>query len=98
MFWLRQEGAEYPCLAIRTSGKFADVHFFPEVGHPGFRCVGGEGLPEDGETTLVFEGCDPSSGEATPNRFVVPFETAVSIAIDFFRTGRMSDTVPWFEL
>jgi hypothetical protein len=98
VFCLRREGAEYPCLAIRTSGNLADIHYFAEEGHPGFRCVGGEGLPEDGETTLVFEGCDPASGEPTPNGFVVPFETAASIATEFFRTGGMLDTISWFEL
>ena len=50
IFWLSGEDVRYPCLGIRVSGNIADVHYFPEEGHPGFRCLGGEGLPEDGET------------------------------------------------
>jgi hypothetical protein len=97
-FWLSLEDRKYPCMAIRVSGSIADVHYFPADGHPGFRCLGGEGLPEEGSTTLVFEGCDPRQGEETPNRFVVPFETASSVAAEFLRSQRMSPTVSWFEI
>jgi hypothetical protein len=97
-FWLSREAVEYPCLAIRVTGDIADVHFLPEDGHPGFRCLGGEGLPRGGFTTLVYEGCDPGSGEETPNEFVISFETACSIATEFFHSERMSETVSWFEL
>lgn len=65
VFWLCREDAEYPCLAIRVSGNVADVHYFPTDGHPGFQCLGGEGLTADGETILAYEGCDPSTGEPT---------------------------------
>jgi hypothetical protein len=98
LFWLAHADDEYPTLAIRISGDVADVHFFPRDNHPGFRCLGGDGLPEGGMTTLVFEGCDPGSGEDTPNEFVVPASTACEIAAEFFRTGRMSTHVSWFEL
>ena len=97
VFWVAHE-PQYPCMAIRVSGDVADVHYFPEAGHPGFRCLGGTGLPEDGFTTLIYEGCDPAAGEATPNRFIVPWPTARSIAGDFLAGGRMSDRVRWFEL
>ena len=97
LFWLSHE-EEFPLLAIRISGESADVSFFPKEGHPGFRCLGGEGLPRDQNTSFVFEGCDPTTGEDTPNEFVVSLETASSVAIEFFRKKRMSDNVPWFEL
>jgi hypothetical protein len=96
-FWLTHD-EQYPSLAIRVSGDLADIHFFPRDGHPGFRCLGGEGMAEGGPTTLVFEGCDPGDGEDTPNEFVVPFETAKSIASEFLRSQRMSGDVSWFEL
>jgi hypothetical protein len=97
-FWLSQAGQKYPCLAVRIGGTLCDVHFFPEDGHPGFRCLGGEGLSPDGMTKLVFEGCDPGDGEQIPNRFVVPFTKALSVARVFFRAGIMSDAEEWFEL
>ena len=97
-FWLTPAEGEYPALAIRVSGGVADVHCFPRDGHPGFRCLGGDGLPEDGLTTLVYQGADPATGEQTPNEFVVSFETACAIAREFFRTERMWDEVSWFEL
>jgi hypothetical protein len=98
VFWLADDGAEYPTLAVRISGNVADVHYFPHDGHPGFRCVGGEGLPKRGMTTLVYDGCDPGSGEDTPNEFVVSVSTACEVAKEFFRTKQMSDAVFWFEL
>ncbi len=55
-------------------------------------------VPENRSSVFVFEGCDPGSGEETPNTFVVPLDTALSIAIDFFGNERMSDAVRWFEL
>jgi hypothetical protein len=55
-------------------------------------------LPEGGLTTLVYPGCDPASGEQSPNEFIVPFETARSVAKEFFRSMQMSKAVSWFEL
>lgn len=98
MFWLGPDEDQYPALAIRASGEVADVHYFPCDGHPGFRCLGGNGLPDGGLTTLVYQGCDPATGEESPNEFVVSFETARALAREFFRTGQMSPTVSWFEL
>ena len=76
----------------------ADVHYFSRDGHPGYRCLGGGGLPEGRSTTLVYRGCDPTDGEQVPNGFIVPFDTARTVAREFFRSGRMSDAVSWFEL
>jgi Immunity protein Imm1 len=98
LFWLTPDGERFPALAVRVSGDLADVHYFPWDGHPGFRCLAGDGLSEGGLTTLVFEGCDPASGEDTPNEFIVPFETARSIAKEFFHSRQMSEAVSWFEL
>jgi hypothetical protein len=72
IFWLTPDDREYPALAIRVTGDLADVHYFPLDGHPGFRCLGGDELPEGGLTTLLYPGCDPTAGEETPNEFVVP--------------------------
>jgi hypothetical protein len=89
-FWLAHGSDRYPTLAIRISGDVADVHYFPHDGHPGFRCLGGEGLPDGGMTTLVYDGCAPFSGEDTPNEFIVPFSKAWELAKEFFRTKPMS--------
>ena len=98
LLWLAPNQENYPTLAIRISGKIADINYFPHEGHPGFRVVGGEGLVEGEMSTLVFDGCDPASGEETPNEFVVPIETAVLVATEFFQTKQMSKAVDWFEL
>lgn len=98
IFWLAPDEEHYPKLAIRVSGDLADVMYFPQDGHPGFRCVGGDGLPEDGFTTLVYPGCEPSTGEKEPNEFIIPFGTARSVAKEFLRSKRMSEVVSWFEL
>ncbi len=98
IFWLSDDEDKYPAFAMRVSGDLADVHFFPKEGHPGFRGIGGEGLPADGSTRLVFQGCDPGSGEETPNDFILPFPTASSIATEFFLHKRMSSGITWLEL
>jgi hypothetical protein len=85
-------------LAIRVSGDLADVHFFPRDGHPGFRCLGSEGMPDVGSMRFVFQGCDPAYGEDTPNEFVVTLRTAKSIASEFLRSKRTAGHESWFEL
>ena len=97
-FFIASDNEEYPMLAIRVSGDLADVHYFPQAGHPGFRCLGGDGLPAGGTTPLVFQGCDPAAGEETPNKFIVPIETACAVAREFFDTRQMSESVSWVEL
>ena len=98
LFWLTPDDDRYPSLALRVGGCLADVTYFPKEGHPGFRCLGGDGLPKGGLTTLVYQGADPASGEVTPNEFIVSFETAHSVAVQFFVSGQRPDVVPWFEL
>lgn len=92
------DNQQYPYLAIRVTKDYADVHFYPFDGHPGFRCLGGADLPEDGWTNFVYQGCDPGTGEETPNRFIVPFATACEIAKEFIRTSERSAVVDWLEL
>jgi len=98
IFWLSPDDKKFPHLGIRVSGDVADVFFLPEPEHPGFRCLGGEGLPTGGSTKLVYKGCDPADGEESPNEFIVPFSKACSVAVDFFLTERRPETVEWFEL
>lgn len=57
-----------------------------------------EGLPDGGTTSFVYEGCDPATGESTPNEFVVPFLIARFVAYDFLLRGTMSEAVSWFEV
>ena len=85
-------------LVITVTHELAQATLFPREGHAGFRCLGGRGLSEDGSTTFVVDGCDPASGEETPNEFVVALETARSIAAEFLQTKRMSAALSWFEL
>jgi hypothetical protein len=98
ILWLSPDDARYPAMALRIGGSVADVHYIPRDGHPGFRCLGGDGLPPGGLTRLVYRGADPASGEETPNEFVVPVGTASSVAAEFFRSQQMSGAVSWFEL
>lgn len=56
-FWLTPDEQKYPALAIRVSGDLADVHYFPQEGHPGFRGRDGHGLP-DGGLTITTSGRD----------------------------------------
>jgi hypothetical protein len=98
IFFLAPDDVEYPYLCMRASGDVADVHFFPKEGRCGFRCLGGEGLPEGGLTTLLYEGCDPGSGEETPNEFILPFAIACRVAAEFLSSGRMPEGESWFDL
>jgi hypothetical protein len=98
LLWFADPHPNYPQLAIRISGECADIHYFPEKGHPGFRCLGGEGLPEGGMTTLVFEGGDPGRGEETPNEFVVSLPIVWLVAKEFFASKVMSSSVSWYDL
>ena len=97
-WWLAGEVGAFPALAMTFTGPVAELHFFAQASHPGFRCVGGEGLPEDGETLLVYEGCDPGDGIQTPNEFIIRSEQAADIAAFFLANQAMSDAVAWLEL
>jgi hypothetical protein len=98
LFYITPDDQQYPSLAIRVTEDYADIHYFPYDGHPGFRCLGGEELPKGGWTRFVYQGCDPGTGEETPNEFIVPFAMAAAIAKAFLRTGQRSDAVRWLEL
>jgi hypothetical protein len=99
LFYITPDDAQrYPSLAIRVTKDYADVHYFPFDGHPGFRCFGGVGLPENGWTNFVYQGCDPGTGEETPNAFINPFAIACTIAEEFLRSGQRSESVEWLEL
>jgi hypothetical protein len=98
LFCLSSDGVRYPELVLRVSGGMADVHYFPQDGHPGFRALGGDGLAKGGVTKLLYQGADPVTGEETPNEFIFPFETARSIAVEFFQSRQMSRAVSWLEL
>src|SRR5262245_52179641 len=89
MLWLTPDNARYPALALRISGDVADVHYFPQDGHPGFRCLGGDRQPAGGVTRLVYQGADPATGEDTPNEFIVPVELAGEVAAEFFQSQQM---------
>lgn len=87
-----------PALAIRITGGHADVHYFPEEGHPGFRALAEPPVPTNHPIVFVFEGCDPASDELTPSEFVLPVSIALAVAKEFCRTGTRSSSVSWFEL
>ena len=97
-FFLAPDQEEYPLLLIRISGDVADVQYYPQDEHPGFRCLGGDGLPEGGTTRLVYEGCDPADGEEEHNDFIVPTKTALAVAREFFGSQQLPKSVLWFEL
>jgi hypothetical protein len=79
--WLSREAA-FPALVIRLSGDWATVTYFGKEGHPGFRCLGGNGLPKKESTTFVSRGCDPPTRVVEPNEFVLSSEAACAIACD----------------
>jgi hypothetical protein len=96
--WLSRERQAYPTLALQLGGSLGSATFFPQAGHPGFRCVRGQALVDDGFTKIVFQGCDPSDGEEVPNEFVLGFESLVALAKVFFLNGGMSTSEQWLEL
>lgn len=99
-FWVADAPGSFPCLAVVVSGGLSHVTYFPAERHPGYRALGNlDGAGPAGEfATLVWEGCDPASGEQVPWRFVLPFETALTIARDFFRNRSRSGSIEWLEL
>jgi len=97
-FWITDDDDPFPAVAIRLSGDFADVHYFPHDGHPGFRALAETPPPAGQTTTFIYEGCDPPTGEETPSEFVLLASTAIDVAKEFQRTGTRSPVLSWFEL
>lgn len=80
-FWLAENAGGYPCLAIRVSGDYADIHYFPKSGHPGFRFMNDTDDSSPGEYTIFrYLGSDPADGTEVPNEFVVSHIVAVTVA------------------
>ena len=98
LFWLFPNEGKYPSLAIRVSTDVADVHYFPHKGHAGFRALADASVLKDKPRILIYEGCDPATGEETPGEFVLPVSVAIDLAKEFHRTGERSSAVEWFEL
>jgi hypothetical protein len=100
-FWLAHDDGSYPAIAIRISGELADVHYFPFEGHPGYRAQASPSAsqgPGGQSVVLIYEGCDPSTGEESPVEFIVPIDTAIGLAREFHRTGTRPQGAAWFEL
>jgi hypothetical protein len=98
LFWLFDEALAFPCLAIRVSGEWSAIDYFPSEEHPGLRCLGDSNRQSTGTTTLVYEGCDPYTGDEEPNEFLVPFATTLIVAKHFFRTNAIYSSVQWYSL
>jgi hypothetical protein len=97
LLWLSHD-ASYPTLAIRISGQQVDIHYFPNEGHPGFRCLANDMSNCNEDSVFIFKGCDPATGEIVPSEFVVPIDTVNAVALEYFRSGKMSSSEQWFEL
>jgi hypothetical protein len=95
--WFAESLDSFPCIAVRISPPWCDIHFFPYDGHPGFRCLSSN-VPDGGETQFLWQGCDPGDGELVPNEFVVPVEDAHEIIWHCMIDRLPSTTRRWYEL
>jgi len=78
-------------------GDLAALHYFPAVGHPGFRSVGDLAGLEGGETT-TFCMDDIHEELEIINDAIVPFASAAVAAKEFFMSEEMPSSMEWFEL
>jgi hypothetical protein len=85
-------------MAVRVSGENSDVHYFPSVGHPGFRRLAPAQRHGSLDVAFRYEGCDPHEGEIVPAAFVLPLAQALEIATGFMETGAIDEAGQWFEL
>jgi len=102
-FWMSDELRSYPCLALIFSGPWGNAFYFPEEGHPGFRCLKADSdpdLPSGAFTTFIWSGCDPASGEEVPNEFVLCSDQTIEVARVFYRDSAraLPASFSWFEL
>jgi hypothetical protein len=95
--WFAESTNSFPCIAVRISPPWCDIHFFPHDGHPGFRCMSNEFFVE-GETRFLFQGCDPGDGELVPNEFVIPVEDMQAIVWQCMMDRAPAATRAWYEL
>lgn len=99
-YWISRIGSEFPCLAMRFTGIHADVHWFGDDQGNMYRSLRPDSASQlDGECTrFIFEHSDPSTGEDSPNQFVIPRETAFGIARSFFESTTLPSGFSWYEL
>ncbi len=92
--WLSGE-ARFPCLAILVRGEHANVHWFPEEGHPGFQSVS-EASDVDGETTVTFR----AGGQETQvsRHWIVSADLARRAAREMFHSTDRPECLVWEEL
>ena len=99
-FWMGLTPGGFPCLNFVISDGRSFVIYYPEEGHPGFRCLDDAvELTDDEEIVrFVWRGCNPSDGEDVPREFVVPVEVTVKAAKKFLRDQKLPEGFDWFEL
>jgi hypothetical protein len=95
-FWISGE-ENNPCLAVLVNKDYANLTYFPKVGHMGFQSVGmGTSLVSDGIS--IFYTNTPEEEIEIGNDAVVPFFKALEAVEEFFETTALPESIEWFEL
>ena len=96
-FWLSLEDEKFPALAILVRDDLANVHYFPEDGHPGYLLTESQPNAKTGGSTVFFTNT-PSEEVEIGNEGVVPFSSALKAAHEFFSSTTLPTLEGWFEL
>lgn len=96
-FWMsRSEEENYPVLVMMVAGPNASLHFLPAEGHPGFRSLAREGMPQGG--TVAFYTNNSQEKTFVSGDSVIPVEAAKNAAREFFLNNERPASVLWEEL
>jgi len=94
-FWIMDDEADNPCLAILVNKDIANVTFFPFAGHPGLQSQG-DAISEEGFS--VFYTNTPEEEIEVSNDLVISFEQAEQAAEEFFLTNNKPACINWLDL
>jgi hypothetical protein len=96
-FWIFHEPREKPILLILAKNQMANLHYFPDEGHPGYISVGNiPSLPAHDYTMFFMNS--PKEEEHVPNDAIVPFADALAAAKEFLVSTELPHSIEWFEL
>jgi hypothetical protein len=96
--WLAHDSRKYPVLAILLRDDVAVLHYFPEERDPGFQSRRRGAAPPATVPTEWFMSPMPADNATVPDDAVVPVESALEAALQFFERAELPTAIDWFEL
>ena len=87
---------KYPCIGILVKDNLAYVQYFPNEGNAGFSSISSDANLKSDENTVFYTNTIYEEIEIN-NNSLIPFDMAVKVVIEFFKSPQLPGCIEWFE-